>query len=176
MTKITTPVSFDTLNIYSSHVTLGLLGCRSLWSLLVRFWYLPKIYDRRQNYIHFTPSHCLYRWCPQPSRNQVKIHQNSSFKEDSQNLDHWKGSCEHIFLPNGESVQKVKQLVDELMESKQAKHNTLDDLQGLMSNIQSTIVTKVWRFVECFELMLNFRICLIACWIKRSTRTNSMTL
>ena len=38
--------------------------------------------------------------------------------------------------------RKVKQLVDELMESDQAKHNTLDDLQGLMSTIQSTIVTK----------------------------------
>ena len=38
--------------------------------------------------------------------------------------------------------RKVKQLVDDLMESDQAKHNTLDDLQGLMSSIQSTIVTK----------------------------------
>ena len=72
--------------------------------------------------------------------------------------------------------RKVKQLVDELMESDQAKHNTLDDLQGLMSNIQSTIVTKVGRFVECFKLMLNFRICSTGCLIKRSTRTNSMTL
>lgn len=39
-------------------------------------------------------------------------------------------------------LRKVKQLVDELLDSDQAKHNTLDDLQGLMMNIQSTIVTK----------------------------------
>ena len=44
--------------------------------------------------------------------------------------------------------RKVKQLVDELMQSDQAKHNTLDDLQGLMSSIQSTIVTKEYSWAN----------------------------
>merc|ERR1712106_394897 len=38
--------------------------------------------------------------------------------------------------------RKVKQLVDDLLDSDQAKHNTLDDLQGVMMNIQNTIVTR----------------------------------
>ena len=49
--------------------------------------------------------------------------------------------------------RKVKQLVDDLLDSDQAKHNTLDDLQGVMMNIQNTIVTK-----DMFEAIIKDKV------------------
>ena len=39
-------------------------------------------------------------------------------------------------------MRSFKQLIEDLFDSDRAKHNTLDDLQGVMMNIQSSIVTK----------------------------------
>ena len=44
----------------------------------------------------------------------------------------------------------MKALLNDLLDSDRAKHNTLDDLQGIMESVRSSIVTR-----DMFDDLLN---------------------
>ena len=67
----------------------------------------------------------------------------TSIKGDGIGLD--KEAVERIqdtLVDMDAKMRSFKQLIEDLFDSDRAKHNTLDDLQGVMMNIQSSIVTK----------------------------------
>ena len=54
--------------------------------------------------------------------------------------------------------KKLKQMVDELLDSDEAKHNTLDNLHRLMESIQQNIVTK-----DMLEKTLSDKVSTVSC-------------